>query len=242
MTRQTRALVTLLLGLTVPSGTRAVAQTASPSAVLTPFATKKAEALLRTRYSCLGCHRLGNDGGQLAPSLHDVRTRRDPAYIAMMLTDPQRVRPGAAMPKPRMPESDRTLLIRYLGGDPTAATRPGSMIPPGAAPAPAPAAADSNGARLYATWCAGCHGATGGGNGPNAKTLPVAPARHDDAARMGARPDDSLYDTIDGGGAIMNRHVRMPAFGGTLTPPQIRALVRHIRTLCRCEGPAWSRS
>jgi mono/diheme cytochrome c family protein len=59
---------------------------------------------------------------------------------------------------------------------------------------------------------------------------------------MGARADDSLYDTIDGGGAIMNRHVRMPAFGGSLTPPQIRALVRHIRTLCRCEGPAWSRS
>jgi hypothetical protein len=39
----------------------------------------------------------------------------------------------------------------------------------------------------------------------------------------------------------MNRSPRMPAFGATLSAAEIRALVRHIRTLCRCEGPAWSR-
>ena len=44
-----------------------------------------------------------------------------------------------------------------------------------------------------------------------------------------------------GGGAIMNRSARMPAFGGSLAPTQIRALVAHIRSLCRCAGPAWSR-
>ena len=82
---------------------------------------------------------------------------------------------------------------------------------------------------------------TGQGNGPNAKALPVPPARHADAATMSRRPDDSLYDTIDGGGAIMNRSARMPAFGGSLSPIQIRALVTHIRSLCRCAGPAWSR-
>ncbi len=59
---------------------------------------------------------------------------------------------------------------------------------------------------------------------------------------MGARGDDALFDTIGGGGAIMNRSARMPAFGGTLTSVQIRALVRRIRILCRCEGPAWSRA
>jgi hypothetical protein len=40
---------------------------------------------------------------------------------------------------------------------------------------------------------------------------------------------------------VMNRSPRMPPFGGSLTSGEIRALVRHIRTLCRCEGPAWSR-
>jgi mono/diheme cytochrome c family protein len=40
----------------------------------------------------------------------------------------------------------------------------------------------------------------------------------------------------------MNRSPRMPAFGATLSSAEIRALVRHIRALCRCEGPAWSRN
>ena len=218
---------------------------------LSPFATAKAQTLLREKYSCLGCHRLGDEGGVLAPTLHDVRTRRDAAYIAAMVRDPQRMRPGAAMPRTRMPESDRQLITRFLGGDVTAdrsaSAAPASAAPAPAAPAPALATTapttppDTNGAALYRTWCAGCHGATGQGNGPNAKALPVPPARHADAAAMSRRPDDSLYDTIDGGGAIMNRSPRMPAFGGTLSPVQIRALTAHIRTLCRCTGPAWSR-
>jgi mono/diheme cytochrome c family protein len=41
---------------------------------------------------------------------------------------------------------------------------------------------------------------------------------------------------------VMNRSARMPAFGATLSAAEIRALVRHIRTLCRCEGPTWSRN
>jgi mono/diheme cytochrome c family protein len=58
---------------------------------------------------------------------------------------------------------------------------------------------------------------------------------------MSVRSDDVLYGAIAGGGAIMNRSPRMPAFGETLPDAQIRALVRYIRTLCGCEGPAWSR-
>ena len=58
---------------------------------------------------------------------------------------------------------------------------------------------------------------------------------------MSARSDDALFDTIDGGGAIMDRSPRMPPFGGTLSARDIRALVAYIRTLCACQGPAWSR-
>jgi hypothetical protein len=68
----------------------------------------------------------------------------------------------------------------------------------------------------------------------------VKPAAHSDAGAMRQRPDDALFDTIAGGGAIMNRSPRMPAFGETLTGTQIRALVAHIRHLCRCAGPTWS--
>ena len=141
------------------------------------------------------------------------------------------------MPRIRMPATDRALITRLLGGDVAARE---VTARDGTAPT-TPAPADTNGAALYRTWCAGCHGITGRGDGPNAKALPVPPARHADAATMSQRPDDTLYDTIDGGGAIMNRSARMPAFGGSLSPTQIRALVAHIRSLCRCAGPAWSR-
>ncbi len=136
------------------------------------------------------------------------------------------------MPKSRLSASERTLIIRYFGGDP-------------AAPPPSPTAAsgtiDTSAAALYQRWCASCHGATGKGDGPNARQLPVAPARHADAVTTARRSDDALFDTIDGGGAIMNRSARMPAFGASLSAKEIRSLVRYIRTLCRCEGPTWSR-
>ncbi|AMW06530.1 hypothetical protein GEMMAAP_03745 [Gemmatimonas phototrophica] len=104
-----------------------------------------------------------------------------------------------------------------------------------------PAAGSTDGKTLYAQWCAGCHGATGKGDGPNAARLPVPPAKHGDGKAMSARSDDALFDTIEAGGAIMNKSHRMPAFGGSLTSLQIRALVQYIRTLCNCQPPAWSR-
>lgn len=225
--RWTFAFVVVLVGLPI---------TGAHAQPLSPFAIAKATTLLREKYGCLGCHRLGEEGGQLAPALHDVRTRRDAAYIAAIIRNPQQARPGAAMPRTRMPDSDRRLITRFLGGD-VAMQNVAVREPAAATPAPA----DANGAALYRTWCAGCHGITGRGDGPNAKALPVPPARHADAATMSQRPDDTLYDTIDGGGAIMNRSARMPAFGGSLSPTQIRTLVAHIRSLCRCVGPAWSR-
>lgn len=237
--RATSMAMFAVLGLT----SRAESQSPAPSP-LSAFARVKAERLLRDKYSCLGCHVLNGEGGQLGPSLDDVRTRRDAAYIAGMITDPQRVKPGASMPRTRMPESERTLLIRYLGGDPAAvvvARAAGATSAPTTVTNNVTTGATADGRALYQTWCAGCHGSAGAGNGPNAKTLPVPPARHNDARAMRARSDDTLFDTIEAGGAIMNKHPRMPAFGGTLNTRDIRALVAYIRTLCACEGPAWAR-
>ncbi len=208
---------------------------------LTPFARQKAERLLRDKLSCLGCHRLGADGGGLAPSLDSVSARRSPAYIAAIITDPQRTVPGAAMPRTAMPSSERSLIIRYLGGDPAAAPPPAAVTNAVTNAATNSARTDTSVAALYGRWCAGCHGAKGNGDGPNAPNLPVAAAKHADARTTALRSDDALYDTVHGGGAIMNRSARMPAFGGTLSPQEIRALVRYIRSLCRCEGPSWSR-
>ena len=140
------------------------------------------------------------------------------------------------MPLIRMPVRTRELVVRYLSSLPGNAT--GSTT----APATPDAASPTDAAALYARLCAPCHGARGGGDGPNAKYLPVPPANHASADVMSRRSDDALYDTIAGGGGIMNRSPRMPAFGGTLEDAQMRALVAHIRVLCRCQGPGWSRA
>jgi mono/diheme cytochrome c family protein len=206
---------------------------------LSTFQERKAESLLRDRLPCLGCHTLDGEGGRIGPDLTSVRSRRSAEYIAAMVDDPQRTVPGTVMPRIAMPEATRELVVRYL------TTRPGD--PAVAAPAvtrsaPPPMPSDaSDGTALYARYCAACHGAAGRGDGPNAQYLPVRPAALASREAMSLRSDDALFDTIHGGGEIMNRSPRMPAWGATLRRDEIGALVRHIRSLCRCTGPGWSR-
>lgn len=229
-------LVVVVAALAAPRPVRAQAA-APPAAPLSAFATRKAEALLRDHLPCLGCHSLRGSGGRIGPDLTTVRERRSAAWIEAVVTDPQRVNPASAMPRPLLPSATRQLVVRYLQSLP--GSGPDVAPPVTATPAAPPAPPD--GPALYQRWCASCHGAKGEADGPNAAFLPVAPTRHASAAVMRERSDDALFDTISGGGAIMNRSPRMPPFGGTLAPAEIRALVAWLRALCRCEGPAWSR-
>src|SRR5688500_6641765 len=155
-----------------------------------------------------------------------------------MIVDPQHTVRGSVMPRAPMPLAEVDRVASWVLSLPArdTVTRRLSLIdlPPRAPDR------ESGGAGDYARLCATCHGPTGKGDGYNARFLPVAPARHADAAAMSLRPDDVLYDGIAAGGLALGRSPRMPAFGQTLSPAQIRGLVRHIRTLCRCEGPAWS--
>jgi len=207
--------------------------------VLSPFARAKAEALLRDKLPCLGCHALDGAGGRIGPDLSRLPATSAPVFIAAMIRDPQMARPGSLMPKTPMPEQTLELVASYLS-----ARRPPAAAPP---PRPAGGAPVATGTiprdapSLYAALCAPCHGAHGGGDGFNARYLPVAPAVHADRAAMAQRSDDRLFDAIAGGGAVLGKNVRMPAFGATLSRKEIHALVRYIRELCRCEGPAWSR-
>jgi mono/diheme cytochrome c family protein len=225
-----RALLVAVVAARLPA--QPVVDTANTT--LSRFAKRKAEALLRDKLPCLGCHQFSNDGGRLAPDLAMVRARRSAEYIAAIIGDPQRVRPGTSMPRHPMSASQEQLIVRYL------ATRPGAATGDGVGPVASAGPEDRTAPALYTRFCAGCHGASGGGDGPNAKFLPVPPAVHRSAPTMSLRSDDALFDAIAGGGAIMNRSPRMPAFAQALQPPEIRSLVRHMRGLCRCEGPAWS--
>jgi cytochrome c oxidase cbb3-type subunit III len=212
---------------------------AAQTSAVSPFQAEKARALLRTKLPCLGCHELNGEGGRIGPSLTTVADRRDTAYIRAIIEDPQRVVPSSAMPKTLMPAATRDLVVRYLTGNALTGTTPATAAAQSILTHP-PSAGTRPSFILYQQWCASCHGQNGGGDGPNAKYLPVPPAIHSSAPRMSARSDDALFDAIAGGGAVMGKSVRMPAFGATLAPAEIRALVAYIRTLCACRGPAWS--
>jgi len=151
------------------------------------------------------------------------------------VADPQRVVPGSAMPRVPMSHARRNLVVAYL-------TR-GETPLPASAPAAHDAVRDTvtSAATLYGKWCASCHGTSGAGDGPNARYLPVRPAIHASAAQMSPRSDNALFDAIAGGGTVMGKSARMPAFGETLSAGQIRSLVAYIRQLCVCNAPAWSR-
>jgi mono/diheme cytochrome c family protein len=220
----------------------ASAQTVTPPfrvRPLTAFARVKAERLLRERLPCLGCHELRGEGGRIGPDLTNVGARRDAATIAALIRDPQRVVPGAIMPAVPMSESTLVLVTRYLAEGAGAAAPPSPASPgrPEASPARL-----TDPVSLYGAFCAPCHGAQGRGDGPNAAFLPVRPTDHTSTAYLSARSDDALYDAIAAGGYVMGRSARMPPFGGALDPGRIRALVRYLRELCRCEGPEWSRT
>src|SRR5215218_8624700 len=109
---------TPLLAIIV-AGRMAPAQASAGHAVpdaLTPFARSKAEAMIRDRLPCLGCHTLRGKGGTLAPELSTVSQRRAPEYIARMVANPQATVLGTIMPHTPMPAEWRTLIIRYFGG------------------------------------------------------------------------------------------------------------------------------
>ena len=208
---------------------------------LSPFARAKAEALIRDRLPCLGCQELNGEGGHIGPSLDDVakRTTR-PEYVEGVVRNPQLLSPGTMMPKIPMSPATLHLVATYLVQHRPAQGEKESY------PIFATRAPDStttlSPAPLYGHMCASCHGKAGGGDGPNARYLPIRPTVHADSAYMSTRSDDDLFDTIFAGGYVMNRSNRMPPFGATLTRPQIHALVGYLRSLCRCAGPAWSRN
>lgn len=209
---------------------------AQGEAPLSSFQRAKAEALLRNRLPCLGCHELGGEGGRIGPSLSELGRLRSPEYVYAMIRDPQGTAPRTIMPRVPMTEATLKLIASYLvQRDPTAAPAARPAQPASDPTEPGDAAA------LYGRTCAPCHGVRGRGDGDNARFLPARPTAHADSAYMSRRSDDALFDATFAGGFVMNRSNRMPPFGQTLTRDQIWGLVRYLRTLCRCQGPTWSR-
>ena len=87
------------------------------------------------------------------------------------------------------------------------------------------------GKRLYQSYCTGCHGASGKGDGPAGKTLPVKPADHTNGRKMSQYSDEHLMTVISKGGASVGKSSQMPAWGAVLKEAQIQEVVAYIRIL-----------
>lgn len=83
-------------------------------------------------------------------------------------------------------------------------------------------AAGSDGAAIYKSKCATCHGADGSGDTPAGKSMKVHDLR---SAEVQKQTDIQLTDVIAGGKG------KMPGYGKSLSTADIQALIAHIRTL-----------
>jgi mono/diheme cytochrome c family protein len=89
----------------------------------------------------------------------------------------------------------------------------------------------ADGKKLYATYCATCHGDNGKGDGVAAASLPVKPADHTNGAVMNKLSDEFLTDIISKGGSAVNKSGLMPAWGSSLNGKQVADIVAYIRSI-----------
>jgi len=104
-----------------------------------------------------------------------------------------------------------------------------AMLALGASAGAAESAADN-----YRTYCVQCHGLDGNGKGINIRDMTVQPRDHTDAKAMSGRSDDMIFKVIKEGGPSIDKSVLMPPWGDTLSDDEIKALVAHLRKLCKC--------
>jgi mono/diheme cytochrome c family protein len=100
----------------------------------------------------------------------------------------------------------------------------------GATPAATPESI-ANGAALFKRQCVMCHGATGVGDGPAAKTLKGKLPSLADKATMSKLTDAQIHLTITEG--KKTEIGNMPALGKRLKPEEITDIVNYVRTLTK---------
>ena len=174
---------------------------------------------------CMACHSIEPSyGGLSGPELYTAGKRLKPEYMLSYIRDPQAWNHKTWMPTRELSEEDRQKLVNYiisLSGDDVNEN--------------AEATAMESVAQNYRTYCMQCHSIAGSGAGINARDMAVPARNHTDGKYMEARTDAELFKVIKEGGLAINKSALMPPWGGTLSDSEIKAMVKHIRKLCKCK-------
>jgi putative copper export protein/mono/diheme cytochrome c family protein len=85
----------------------------------------------------------------------------------------------------------------------------------------------ARGAELFSTYCTGCHGSNGGGDGPAAKSLPVPPADLT-AQHLWAHSDGELFWWLSHGVEASRGALAMPGFADRLSEDDRWALIDYV--------------
>lgn len=200
-------------------------------------------ALLKTRYACEGCHAFEGEGGRVGPSLDGVGNRLRWEALKAILEGYSGFNPLAAHAHGALGPnaSSRSQLARYLYALPRSESKTEYIDYERLKPRKRPSEGGSEGEVLYVQQCSACHGADGGGRGFNAAYLRPPPMVHKQQPLLSLSTDERLHMALSVGGWVLGKSRLMPGFAGALSEAQVRAIVGHLRTLCECEPPAWSK-
>jgi mono/diheme cytochrome c family protein len=104
----------------------------------------------------------------------------------------------------------------------------------------APPGSPVEGQRLFAYYCAGCHGLAGKGDGVYAQTLrardKIWPRNLTQTSYLANKTDQELFVTVSLGGGHVGKSTMMPAWSVSLTPEQIKHLVSYIRAISKTKS------
>jgi len=89
------------------------------------------------------------------------------------------------------------------------------------------------GKEVYVSYCIGCHGESGAGDGFNSFNLDPHPRDLADPAFQKSKSNADLADAIRRGGAGVGLTALMPPWGHTLDARHIDAVVLYVRSLRR---------
>lgn len=75
---------------------------------------ERGKGLYLNKYGCNGCHRIGNDGGNVGPALDRAGFRLNPQWVYRWIKYPQTMKPQTRMPNLGVSDDDAKAIMFYL--------------------------------------------------------------------------------------------------------------------------------